>query len=580
MPRRRRGADLVVGRTSRCPASTASPSPRPLRADDAHGAAPPPHPLGQRQERGPHPLPPPRRGRLRGQAVQPGGADGADRQPVSGAWADGRDRGYGDCAHESDTARGARYARRSSRRSCAAWGRGLHGIEPTGARGEVAGRPGLAPAAGGKRAPVRRRPGAFVEPGRVRRSAVEGAAGGDCRPRPHAAACSRSQPYARPRSLRSLSPPSCSASLGCDAAAPDARHTGSGESLADLTVPAGFDFATTRAVEVRLRALDTAGAPSRGRPRSTCSTRTARRLATGLTGRRRHARASRSPSRPTSDALVARPRYIGLPSEVALPVSGDAALATVGGVPPPARARRKTRPLAPASRGGFATLGGWDAAAACRTTSIPTATPSTPACWRRSTRACPRTRPSRRAPRVPRRGNETDVVARREEADVWVTFVHEGAGWRNALGYLHLRRLRAARRRSARSTTQTLVFPNASFAGSGGGLYTGDKVHLGRFPAGTAHRLVRRLERLERQTASGAAPTRSTRTRTSTPRPTPRGASTTCSCATPTASCSCSPSRTSAATAPRRLRRGLQRRRVLRHDEPRRGDRASATCPP
>ena len=71
-----------------------------------------------------------------------------------------------------------------------------------------------------------------------------------------------------------------------------------------------------------------------------------------------------------------------------------------------------------------------------------------------------------------------------EFADVWVTFVHEGAGYRNVLGFYSYP--------TDNPTTSpndidsiTIVFPNASFHGSGGGLYAGDKVKLGTFPPNT-----------------------------------------------------------------------------------------------
>ena len=69
-------------------------------------------------------------------------------------------------------------------------------------------------------------------------------------------------------------------------------------------------------------------------------------------------------------------------------------------------------------------------------------------------------------------------------ADVWVTFVHEGAGYRNVLGFYAYP--------SDQPPTSpddidsiTIIFPNASYQGSGGGLYAGDKVKIGTFPANT-----------------------------------------------------------------------------------------------
>ncbi|MEA3443502.1 MAG: LruC domain-containing protein, partial [Bacteroidota bacterium] len=71
-----------------------------------------------------------------------------------------------------------------------------------------------------------------------------------------------------------------------------------------------------------------------------------------------------------------------------------------------------------------------------------------------------------------------------EMAEVWVTFVHEGAGWTNALGYYTYTEGNAPAT-VLDITDLTLIFPNTSFAGSGGGLYAGDKVYLGTFAANT-----------------------------------------------------------------------------------------------
>ncbi len=72
-----------------------------------------------------------------------------------------------------------------------------------------------------------------------------------------------------------------------------------------------------------------------------------------------------------------------------------------------------------------------------------------------------------------------------ETADVWITFVHEGAGWKNALGFYSYPTNSPPTSASAISG-KNLIFPNVSYAGSGGGLHSGDKVYLGRFSAGTS----------------------------------------------------------------------------------------------
>jgi len=71
-----------------------------------------------------------------------------------------------------------------------------------------------------------------------------------------------------------------------------------------------------------------------------------------------------------------------------------------------------------------------------------------------------------------------------QDADVYVTFFHEGTNRNNVLGFYHF---------EVNNPPQSLeeidniyiIFPNASFAGSGGNLRPGDKMNLGYFPAGT-----------------------------------------------------------------------------------------------
>ncbi|RCH54518.1 hypothetical protein DJ568_11890 [Mucilaginibacter hurinus] len=77
------------------------------------------------------------------------------------------------------------------------------------------------------------------------------------------------------------------------------------------------------------------------------------------------------------------------------------------------------------------------------------------------------------------------------KSDVWITYVSEGAGYKNTLGYFTYK--------TASPPTQvtggtlfggidkiTYIFPNSSGSGSGGGLKSGDKVKLGTFEAGTS----------------------------------------------------------------------------------------------
>ncbi|MGC6432078.1 MAG: LruC domain-containing protein [Jejuia sp.] len=80
-------------------------------------------------------------------------------------------------------------------------------------------------------------------------------------------------------------------------------------------------------------------------------------------------------------------------------------------------------------------------------------------------------------------GNVHNLVVT-DEAEVWVTFVAEGAGYRNVLAYYTYDR-DFPPETPADITDCYVIFPNTSFAGSGGGLYSGDKVSLGIFQENT-----------------------------------------------------------------------------------------------
>lgn len=71
------------------------------------------------------------------------------------------------------------------------------------------------------------------------------------------------------------------------------------------------------------------------------------------------------------------------------------------------------------------------------------------------------------------------------DADVWITFVSEGAGYLNSIGYYTYTTGNAPKTPDD-ITKINYMFPNASLPGSGGDLKSGSKVKLGRFSAGTS----------------------------------------------------------------------------------------------
>ncbi|MFP5039655.1 LruC domain-containing protein [Parasediminibacterium sp. JCM 36343] len=78
----------------------------------------------------------------------------------------------------------------------------------------------------------------------------------------------------------------------------------------------------------------------------------------------------------------------------------------------------------------------------------------------------------------------TSDIIMSDTATVWLTFVSEGAGNRNTLGY-YTYPTGNPPTKLADITNITYIFPNTSFKGSGGNLTSGNKVKLGNFGKGT-----------------------------------------------------------------------------------------------
>ncbi|MBW2962823.1 DUF4114 domain-containing protein [Mesonia aestuariivivens] len=80
-------------------------------------------------------------------------------------------------------------------------------------------------------------------------------------------------------------------------------------------------------------------------------------------------------------------------------------------------------------------------------------------------------------------GYDTDIILD-EPADVWVTFVQEGAGYKNVLGFYSYD-INNPQTTTPTPSEITIIFPNVSASGSGGELVAGNKVKIGSFPANT-----------------------------------------------------------------------------------------------
>ena len=82
--------------------------------------------------------------------------------------------------------------------------------------------------------------------------------------------------------------------------------------------------------------------------------------------------------------------------------------------------------------------------------------------------------------------NENKEILLTEDAQVSITFIDEGAGFKNSLGYYFYNNNNPPLTAEDLMPTMTIIFPNASAEFSGGSLVLGDKIQIpGTFPPGT-----------------------------------------------------------------------------------------------
>jgi len=82
--------------------------------------------------------------------------------------------------------------------------------------------------------------------------------------------------------------------------------------------------------------------------------------------------------------------------------------------------------------------------------------------------------------------NDNLEIVLSEDAQISVTFIAEGAGFKNSFGYYFYDQSNPPASPEDLLTSMTIIFPNASAQGSGGSLISGDEIYqLGTFPAGT-----------------------------------------------------------------------------------------------
>jgi LruC domain-containing protein len=273
---------------------------------------------------------------------------------------------------------------------------------------------------------------------------------------------------------------------------PDPTTNTGNTKMDKLNIPANFDFNTSGEVKFDIGTFDNTDKPIKGVVLSVYSYPEDKLLFKGITSA--SGMLSITQKIPTYVKKVSiKPNYIGLPSEMIVEIAGSKVQLNLGGKDPQISGY-VVEPEAPTMIAGARTaaqeyppisyMGSWDS------NGVPKYLESTrdaigSSFLEKINASVPEGQPVPTAhPDFLNAANRNYLVIK-ELSDVWVTFVHEGAGWTNTLGYYTFDPAAPPTKPSDISKIN-IIFPNVSFKGSGGGLVTGDKVKLGRFEGNTA----------------------------------------------------------------------------------------------
>ena len=260
--------------------------------------------------------------------------------------------------------------------------------------------------------------------------------------------------------------------------------------IENLNIPDGFDFSTTQAVDLNVQVLDNMGNPMSVIPvdfyRTDDVTGDLIKVYKGISDQQGYV--TGRVAIPTSvTELILNSDFIGLLDEYPVQISNGHIDHIIGGVAEPVEATLKA--VDGNSSGSYLTLGSWNTRG--KPNYLVGSDPITTAFLDDINASLPEgTSLPVTHPVYFQTGISTSLHLT-ETAEVWVTFVHEGAGWMNSLGfYTYTEGYPPAD--TSNITNATIIFPNVSYTHNGGVgtvpnnvLHTGDKVYLGLFPAGT-----------------------------------------------------------------------------------------------
>ncbi|NVN94758.1 MAG: LruC domain-containing protein [Bacteroidetes bacterium] len=251
--------------------------------------------------------------------------------------------------------------------------------------------------------------------------------------------------------------------------------------MENMVVSQNFNYKTSQDVSIELKAQDNSGIPLKQIRFNVLTDLKASKgsnIVSGATDDNGELKLN-IPLPSYYDSVVVTTDYIGLINEIKLPIIGGKATYTFGGIN---NKKSSYEVITPKATSFIKYLGSYNAQGLPLYLQIKDPIDQSLLkdinSWLPEYKSVPTNNPQYLAS-----SNETNVIIN-QLADVYVTFVHEGAGYMNVLGFYTYNKNNPPTSASQIDSI-TIILPNASLAGSGGALSSGDKVKIGTFPANT-----------------------------------------------------------------------------------------------
>ncbi|MCX6283378.1 MAG: LruC domain-containing protein [Bacteroidetes bacterium] len=256
------------------------------------------------------------------------------------------------------------------------------------------------------------------------------------------------------------------------------------QTIDQIPFPATFDWATARDVSFQITALDNTDAPIpsvRFDIYTTSPEQGGILLHSGITDANGQVKFTRPVPTYLTELCITN-KYVGLLYQKTVPVTGNAIVCTFGGKTPNPGKKKSAEGLIPTGIPKVWVLGTYTSVGAPNYLESVNDVVSASLLNDINASFPEGQNVANSHPQYLTSTNETNLPLR-EQCDVWITYISSYCGFHNIVGFFTFNTNNPPSNPSQIDSIK-VIWPNVALTGNSGGLATGNKVYLGRFPAG------------------------------------------------------------------------------------------------